>query len=279
MLPPIARRFVAGETIPTAIDHVRARNDEGIGVMLNLLGEHHDAPDEVRSDVEAYRQLIDDLSGSGLDASISVKPSAIGLDVSPELFADNYREIVAHAADRGVFVWCDMEDASTTDATIDAFETVAAEYPWRVGQCLQSNLTRTHDDLARLVDVPGAIRLVKGAYDEPSSIAYTDATRVDEAFRADIEYLFERRRRGIAVGSHDPAMVSLANRLGAASGADYEIQMLMGVREDAQRDLARQGVDVVQYAPYGRKWLSYFYRRVRERRRNLTFAARAIVGR
>ncbi|MES3161105.1 MAG: proline dehydrogenase family protein, partial [Halorubrum sp.] len=144
---------------------------------------------------------------------------------------------------------------------------------------LQSNLKRTHDDLERLADVPGAIRIVKGAYDESGSIAYANKARVNEAYREDIEFLFEHRDRGVAVGSHDPEMVSLANRLGAEHNTEYEIQMLMGVRTDAQRDLARQGVDVKQYAPYGDKWLSYFYRRVRERKENVLFALRAVVGR
>ncbi|TKX80873.1 proline dehydrogenase family protein [Halorubrum sp. SD626R] len=279
MLPPIARRFVAGESVPEALDHVRACNEDGIAVVVNLLGEHYDDPAAARADVDAYLALLDDIADSGLDARISVKPSQIGLDVSAELFEEHYREIVARADEIGAFVWCDMEDADTTDDTLDAFESVAAEHPWRVGQCVQSNLRRTRDDLDRLVDVPGSIRLVKGAYDEPASVAYTGGDRVDEAYREDLRFLFEHRDRGVAVGSHDPAMISLANRLAAEHGTDYEVQMLMGVREDAQRDLAAQGVDVVQYAPFGDKWLSYFYRRVRERKENLTFALRAVAGR
>ncbi len=279
MIPPIARRFVAGETVPEALDHARACNDDGIAVILNLLGEHYDDPADVSADVDAYLALLEDVGASGLDACVSVKPSQIGLDVSSELFEEHYREIVAHAHERDAFVWCDMEDAETTDDTLDAFESIAAEYPWTVGQCLQSNLKRTREDLDRLVDVPGAIRIVKGAYDEPGSIAYTTKSRVNEAYRSDVEFLFEHRDRGVAVGSHDPEMVSLANRLGSEHGTDYEIQMLMGVREEAQRDLARQGVEMKQYAPYGGKWLSYFYRRVRERKENVTFALRAILGR
>jgi len=279
MIPPIARRFVAGESVPAALDHVRASNEDGIAVAVNLLGEHYGDPADARADVDAYLGLLDDIADSGLDACVSVKPSQIGLDVSADLFEEHYREIVARAHEIGAFVWCDMEDADTTDATLDAFESIAAEYPWSVGQCVQSNLKRTREDLERLVDVPGKIRLVKGAYDEPASIAYQERSRVDEAYREDLRFLFERRNRGVAVGSHDPAMISLANRLATDRGADYEVQMLMGVREDAQRDLAAQGVDVVQYAPYGDRWLSYFYRRVRERRQNLTFALRAVAGR
>ncbi|GAA0548632.1 proline dehydrogenase family protein [Halorubrum ejinorense] len=279
MIPPIARQFVAGESVPVALDHARAANEDGIAVILNLLGEHYDDPADARADTDAYLALLDDIADSGLDACVSVKPSQIGMDVSTDLFEEHYREIVARAHELGAFVWCDMEDADTTDATLDAFESIAADYPWSVGQCIQSNLKRTADDLDRLVDVPGKIRLVKGAYDEPSSIAYTDKARVDEAYRDDLTTLFEGRDRGIAVGSHDPEMISLADRLARDHGADYEVQMLMGVREDAQRDLAAQGVDVTQYAPYGGKWISYFYRRVRERKENLTFAARAVLGR
>ncbi|MFC7186816.1 proline dehydrogenase family protein [Halorubrum yunnanense] len=279
MIPPIARRFVAGESVPEALDHVRACNEDGVAVIVNLLGEHYDRPTDARADVDAYLALLDDIAGSGLDACVSVKPSQIGLDVSTELFEEYYREIVDRAHELDAFVWCDMEDADTTDDALDAFESIAADYPWSVGQCVQANLRRTREDLDRLVDVPGKIRLVKGAYDEPASIAYADADRVDEAYRENLRFLFERRDRGVAVGSHDPAMISLANRLAADHGTDYEVQMLMGVRGDAQRDLAAQGVDVAQYAPYGDKWLSYFYRRVRERRENLTFALRAVVGR
>ncbi|GAB3701004.1 proline dehydrogenase family protein [Halorubrum pallidum] len=279
MIPPIARRFVAGETAPEALEHARACNENGIAVILNLLGEHYDDPADVRADVDAYLALLDDITDSGLDACLSVKPSQLGLDVSAELFETHYREIVSHADDVGAFVWCDMEDSDTTDATLDAFASIAADHPWRVGQCVQSNLRRTREDLERLVDVPGAVRLVKGAYDEPESIAYTDKAAVNEAYREDLRYLFEQRDRGVAVGSHDPEMIALADRLAREFGTDYEVQMLMGVREDAQRDLAVQGVDVAQYAPYGDAWFSYFIRRVRERRENLTFAVRAVLGR
>ncbi|WP_144924662.1 proline dehydrogenase family protein [Halorubrum salsamenti] len=279
MIPPIARRFVAGESVPEALEHARARNEDGVAVILNLLGEHYDDPADARADTDAYLALLADIADSGLDACVSVKPSQIGLDVSDEVFEEHYREIVARAHELDAFVWCDMEDADTTDATLDAFESIAAEYPWSVGQCVQSNLKRTREDLDRLSDVPGEIRLVKGAYDEPKSIAYEEKFRVNEAYRDDLRFLFEDRDRGVAVGSHDPAMIALADRLAREYGTDYEVQMLMGVRDEAQRDLAAQGIDVVQYAPYGTKWLSYFYRRVRERKQNLTFALRAVAGR
>jgi proline dehydrogenase len=279
MIPPIVRRFVAGETAATALDHARSANADGIGVILNLLGEHHDDPAAADADTETYLRLIEDVATTDLDVRVSVKPSQLGLDVSQARFAENYRRIVDAGADHGVFVWCDMEDSMTTDATIDAFEAATGRNPWGVGLCLQANLRRTDDDIDRLLDVPGAIRLVKGAYDEPAGIAYTETSAVNDAYRRGLDRLFSGRDRGIAVGSHDPAMVSRARGLADEHGSDYEVQMLMGVREAAQRDLAAQGVTVRQYAPYGDAWFAYFSRRIRESRGNALFALRAVLGR
>ncbi|MFC6724604.1 proline dehydrogenase family protein, partial [Halobium palmae] len=228
----------------------------------------------------AYFGLVRDIEGSGLDACVSVKPSQIGLDVGEAAFRENFRRIVRAGDDHGVFVWCDMEDHETTDATLDAFEDCAREFSGGVGVCVQANLHRTREDLERLADVPGKVRLVKGAYDEPSSIAYEGKADVNEAYREGLEFMFARFDDGaVAVGSHDPAMIEHAKELHEEYGTDFEIQMLMGVREEAQRELAAEGYDVWQYAPYGPKWASYFYRRVRERKENLTFALRAVLGR
>jgi proline dehydrogenase len=278
MLPPVASRFVAGETAAVALDHVRETNDDGVGVILNRLGEHYHDRRRADADAATYRELVADVGASGLDACVSVKPSQLGLSVSEAAFRENYRSVLDAAADHDVFVWCDMEDATTTDATLDAFADFAPSYPGLVGQCVQANLRRTPEDVDRLVDLPGRIRLVKGAYEEPRDVAYRERHRVDDAFRSILEDLFERRESGVAVGSHDPAMVSLAAELADEYGTDYEVQMLMGVREDAQRELAAAGVTVSQYAPYGSEWLAYFWRRVRERRENLAFALRAVAG-
>ena len=278
MLPPIADRFVAGESPAMAFEHARRVNADGVGVILNLLGEHYRERDPADRDAATYEALLADVGATDLDACISVKPSQLGLDVGEGVFRENLGRVVEAGREHDVFVWCDMEDATTTDATLNAFEELAREHGGGVGQCVQANLRRTREDLDRLVDVPGKIRLVKGAYDEGPAIAYTDRADVNEAFREGLELLFSRRDGGIAVGSHDPAMIAYAKELHVEHGADYEVQMLMGVREDAQRRLAAEGVETWQYAPYGDKWLSYFSRRVRERKENLLFAMRAVAG-
>jgi proline dehydrogenase len=274
----VARRFVAGETAETALAHVRELNERDVGGICNLLGEHYEQRDAAAEDAAAYRALIDDIAAEDLRACISVKPSQLGLDIGEMVFREQLRTVLDRAEERDVFVWIDMEDHTTTDATLDAYADFVTEYDGGVGVCLQANLKRTREDLQRLAGLPGKIRLVKGAYDEPAAIAHTDKAAVNDAYRSLLRDAFEHYEDGIAVGSHDPAMVECAADLHAEHGTPYEVQMLMGVRTDAQYELAGE-VDVWQYVPYGDRWLSYFYRRLTERTENITFALRALVGR
>ncbi len=278
MIPPIARRFVAGESTDTAIDRGLSRNEEGLSVILNQLGEHYDDPAAVAADRDDYRRLLGEIEAVGLDGCISVKPTQLGLDLGESVFRDHLTDVLDEAAEHDQFVWLDMEDHETTDATIDAYEEYVTAYDGRLGVCLQANLRRTPKDLARLADLPGKLRLVKGAYDEPAEIAYRDKTRVDRAYRDLLRQAFDQCEDGVAVASHDDEMIDLAMALHDEHGTPFEIQMLMGVRHDYQRDLADE-YDVYQYIPYGDKWLSYFYRRLLERKENLTFGLRAVLGR
>jgi proline dehydrogenase len=278
MIPPIASKFVAGKTPAEALAHTRELNEGDVGAILNLLGEHYEDPEPAASDTQAYVQLVDDVADAEVDACISVKPSQIGLDVDEDVFRENLRNIASQAAERDVFVWVDMEDHTTTDATLNAYEEFVFEHDGNMGVCLQANLERTREDVERFADAPGKIRLVKGAYDEPADVSYKQKSRVNEEYRDLLAYMFEHYDGGIAVGSHDPAMIEHARELHDEYGTGFEVQMLMGVREDAQFELARE-MPVYQYVPYGEKWLSYFYRRVMERKENLLFAARAVLGR
>jgi proline dehydrogenase len=276
MIPPIASRFVAGESVAAALDHTRQLNERDVNAILNLLGEHYDERGPADEDADTYCQLIDELAGTDLAACVSIKPSQLGLDVGEAVFRENLARVVSRAADHDRFVWIDMEDHPTVDATLDAYEHHARD-TGNVGLCVQANLRRTREDLERLAALPGKIRLVKGAYDPPSDIAYTEKARVNEEYRDLLEYMFEAFDDGVAVGSHDPEMIDHAKRLHDEYGTEFEVQMLMGVREDAQTDLATE-YEVWQYAPYGNKWLSYFYRRLLERKENALFALRAIVS-
>ncbi|MFB6151646.1 MAG: proline dehydrogenase family protein [Haloarculaceae archaeon] len=277
MIPPIASRFLAGETAPEALEHARVINERGVGAILNLLGEHYEERGPADADADAYRRILDDLAGTDLRACVSVKPSQLGLDVGEGVFRENLARVVERADEVDRFVWIDMEDYPTVDATLDAYEHHAREHGG-VGVCVQANLRRTPEDLERLAALPGKVRLVKGAYDPPADVGYSDRGRVDEAYRECLATMFEEFEDGVAVGSHDPAMVEYAARLHEEFGTPYEVQMLMGVREGAQTELAADR-EVWQYAPYGGKWASYFYRRVVERKENVAFALRAVLGR
>ena len=274
MLPPLARRFVAGESAATALDRARRLDGDDIGTILNLLGEHYRDREPADADADTYCRLLDDIATTDLRVYLSVKPTQLGLFVSADVFRENLARVVDRAAEHDAVVWLDMEDHTTTDATLDAFEHHARNQG-NVGVCLQANLRRTGADLRRLADLPGKVRLVKGAYDPPAEIAHQSTARVDEAFETHLEYMFEHFTGGIAVGSHDPDMLSRAGALHEEHGTPYEIQMLMGVRRAAQRDLAANR-EVWQYVPYGDRWLSYFYRRVTENVDNARFALRAL---
>jgi proline dehydrogenase len=276
MLPPIADRFVAGESADGAVSHARSLDDAGIGAIVNHLGEHYDDPADARADTEEYLRLLERLPATDPPPAISVKPSQLGLGVGEDAFRDNLDRIVEVAAATDTFVWIDMEDHTTTEATLRAYEALAEAYDGGVGVCLQANLRRTPDDVARLADTLGRIRLVKGAYDEPPELAHRGGDAVDAAYRDLLRQLFAESTVGVAVATHDDAMIDRALELGAQYDRDCEFQMLMGVRERRQRELAATET-VYQYVPYGSAWASYFYRRVRERRENLRFALRAIV--
>jgi proline dehydrogenase len=288
MIPPIASQFVAGESAAEAVERARELDEQGVGTILNLLGEHYHERGPADEDAETYIDLVEDIADSGAKACISVKPSQAGLDVGAdgdrptesgrEVFRENVTRVVEAAREAGVFVWIDMEDHPTTDATLDVYEDLAREHGGGVGVCVQANLRRTSEDLERLADVPGKVRLVKGAYDEPKEVAYQSKARVNEAYRDVIRQAFEQFDDGVGIGSHDPEMIDLALELAEEHDTGYEIQMLMGVREEAQFALADEH-EVWQYVPYGSKWMSYFYRRMMERKENLLFAARAVVGR
>lgn len=275
MIPPIASRFVAGESAEAALDVSADRNAEGLAVILNQLGEHYEDHAAAAGDRDDYLDLIEAIDAREIDACVSVKPSQLGLDIDESVFRDHFEEILESAAEADQFVWLDMEDHETTDATLDAYEDFVTAYDGRLGICLQANLKRTPDDLERIAAYPGKIRLVKGAYDEPASVAHQNKAAVDEAYRGLIEQAFDACEDGIAVATHDDAMIEHAQACHARTETPFEFQMLMGVRQDYQRRLAADH-EVYQYIPYGDKWLSYFYRRLLERKENLLFGLRAV---
>lgn len=279
----LARRFVAGETIGEALRTARGLVAEGLLVTIDHLGE--DINDRAQADatVASYRDLIAGLTESGLarQAEVSVKLSALGqsLPGAGEAFALERAFAIVRAAEAaGVLATLDMEDHTTTDSTLRILEQLRAEVP-TVGCALQAALHRTQDDAHVLAVAGSRVRLTKGAYREPASVAYQRPADIAAAYLRALETLLRSEARPL-VATHDPALVDGAIRLADELGrsrTSFEVQMLYGVRAAEQRRLVTEGLNVRVYVAFGAEWYGYVMRRLAERPANLALFARALI--
>jgi proline dehydrogenase len=276
---PVVRRFVAGDSLDDALAVAHGLVTDRY-VSLDHLGEN--TLDRAGADATsgAYLTLLDRLAGEGLArrVEVSVKLSALGQALpgdGPAISTDNAAKICAAAAEVGTTVTVDMEDHTTTDATLEAVRTLRRDWP-ATGAVLQAYLRRTETDCAELAGPGSRVRLCKGAYAEPASVAYQDRAEVDESYRRCLRILMGGQGYPM-VATHDPALIASALELG--QGRDFELQMLHGVRPDAQRELAAEGHRLRVYLPYGSAWFPYFMRRLGERPANLAFFLRSLTTR
>jgi proline dehydrogenase len=283
----IVERFIAGETRPQVLDVVRTLLASGRSISIDFLGEHTTDRAQAEKTVEEYFALIGSLggldvpSGGPTPVEVSLKLSALGqaLPTDGEKIATEHAwKVCAKAQESGVWVTVDMEDHTTTDSTLSIVRTLRDEFPW-VGAVLQSYLRRTEGDCRDLSGAGSRIRLCKGAYQEPESVAYQRKVDVDGSYLRCLAILM--RGQGYPmVASHDPAIIAAAQDLvheTARSPKEYEHQMLYGIRDHEQARLAEQGNTVRVYVPYGDQWYGYFMRRLAERPSNLRFFLRSIV--
>lgn len=269
-----AERFVAGETLESALAAVEKLNARGITASLDLLGEsvHNEA--EARASAEAYVTMLDRIYERNVDANVSVKLTAMGLDVSEELCVANMQKILQRARDYGSFVRIDMESSEYTQRTLDLFEQrLYPAYRENVGIVLQSYLYRTFADVQRANEIKARVRLCKGAYKEPETVAYPDKKDVDANYiRGMHELMLKGNYPGIA--THDEAIIKEAKRFAKANdiaSSRYEFQMLYGVRRDLQDQLVREAYRMRVYVPFGTQWYPYLMRRLAERPANIAF--------
>ena len=270
----MASRFVAGESIATAMDAVEQLNRAGISASLDLLGESVHNAAEAREAGRQYVELLDAIHARRLDANVSVKMTAMGQDIDDALCEEIMRAILDRAKQYGMFVRLDMEGSAYTQRTIDFFERrLYPDYPEHVGIVLQSALRRTHDDAQHAIALGCRVRICKGAYLEPPLLAFQDKREVDANYVACMHDLMERGRYpGLA--THDPAIITEARRFAEAHGIAsdrFEFQMLYGVRRDLQEQLVRAGYRMRVYVPFGTQWYPYLMRRLAERPANLAF--------
>ena len=270
---PLVTRFVAGESMAEALTVARALADRGFATTLDLLGEDVASPSEAAAATQSYADLLTAIAERGLDATISVKPTHLGLRLDPALARRNLERLVRLAQRLGRRVEVDMEDSSTTRATVDLFSTLNTTYGDHLQIALQAYLYRTEGDIETAVARSWRVRLVKGAYAEPATVAYPTKAAVDAAYRRHLETLLEYGRF-VAVATHDEAIIRVARGFARRIGVGpekYEFQMLYGVRRDLQERLREAGEPVRVYVPFGRQWYPYFTRRLAERPANLLF--------
>jgi len=275
-----ASRFVAGETVESAVAALRDLNAAGLSASLDLLGESVLHAEEARQARDTYLQTLERIRAAGADANVSVKLTQMGLDIDEAMCVANLRDIIGKAKQYGSFARIDMEQSTYTAKTLQLFTDVFyPELGNAVGVVLQSYLRRTAADVDAMIALGARVRLCKGAYQEPENVAFPAKRDVDKNYVACMERLLEHGHYpGIA--THDEKIIAHAKAFTTSKGiapARYEFQMLYGVRRDLQKALRRDGYNVRVYVPFGTHWYPYLMRRLAERPANIVFIVGNVV--
>lgn len=277
----LSDRYIAGPELEDACACVRRLNERGKKATLDVLGEEVTTAEEALGIREAYEAALDTLEGAGLDANVSVKPTALGLKVDPALCAESVRGLARASAATGRFLRMDMEDSSTTTGTLDLYRALRAEGLDNVGIVLQAMLRRTLDDVRALLPLRPNVRVCKGIYLEPAELAYQGDEAVRFSFVETLSALWEGGAK-VAVATHDDVLVAAALEQIEQRGLGperYEFQLLLGVREDLADTLVRGGHTVRIYVPFGRRWYEYSMRRLQENPKIAGYVARDTLRR
>lgn len=285
----VVHRFVPGDDVEDAMHSVAGLRGSGRMISVDYLGEDVTDVDTANATVDAYVKLLDALgrreepAGGVRPLEVSLKLSALGQALprdGEKIALENAHTVCTHAKSVGVWVTVDAEDHTTTDSTLSIVRELRTEFDW-LGTVLQAYLRRTADDCAEFAASGARIRLCKGAYDEPRSVAFREADAVTDAYLGCLETLMAGRGYPM-VASHDPAVIEAVPAMAAAHGrgsGDFEYQMLYGIRDAEQQRLADAGNAVRVYVPFGTQWYGYFVRRLAERPANMAFFLRALAGR
>lgn len=282
----LARRFVAGETLDAAMPAVDRLLDDGLFVTLDLLGEHVHDRARAAAFADEYVDLVERTAAQrnahGLAANaatISIKLSMIGQVIDEDLCEGHLRRVLDAGKAADVFVRLDMEGTDITQSTLDLFERVYPDYPDHVGTVLQAYLHRTAADVARMNELQARVRICKGAYKEPPSLAYQDMPTIRWHYRQHARRLLTEGRYP-AIATHDDQLIAAVQQMARDHGVSpsaFEFQMLYGLRPDTQRQMVRDGWQMRVYVPYGTEWGPYFTRRLQERKENVFFVLKALA--
>ncbi|MFH1017733.1 MAG: proline dehydrogenase family protein [Pseudomonadota bacterium] len=275
----LARRFVAGETLDDAMKAVISLNRDGILASLDVLGENVHSETEAAVARDEYLRLLDEIRRLGVKSNVSLKLTQMGLDMGHELCISNVRRIVERARQYGNFVRIDMEGSAYTERTLGIFTELRKTCP-NLGIVLQAYLHRSEEDAKKLVELKAPVRVCKGAYKEPASIAFHRMEDIRRSFRQLVEILL-KAGSNVGIATHDEKLIRWALEWTAREKIPrdrFEFQVLYGLRRKRARQLAAEGYPVRFYVPFGTHWLPYFVRRLRERKENVFFVLKSLVA-
>ncbi len=277
------RRFMPGETVEEALDAAEFFRPHQIGILFTQLGENLADLSEAQAVADHYHGLLDKIAARGLDGEISVKPTQLGLDLDRDASLRHLASLAEHAARAGGLLWLDMEGSAYTEPTLDLYRSLKEAHD-NIGICLQAYLRRTPADVHALIPLKPAIRLVKGAYDEPAAIAFRRRAEVNAAYQSLCVLMLPYAARGelrLGMGTHDTDLIAriAAHAAGVGIGKDaFEVEMLYGIRQSEQLRLAKEGYRVLALIAYGEAWYAWYMRRLAERPANVWFALRQVFG-
>jgi proline dehydrogenase len=275
------RRFMPGEELEAALKAAAGFKANSVGSLLTRLGENVKTMAEAGEVVEHYEAVFAKVSEAGLDAEVSVKPTQLGLDIDAAAAFSNLERLARAAEKAKSFLWIDMEGSAYTEPTLDLYRRLRADHP-RTGIALQAYLHRTVDDVARLMPLQPAIRLVKGAYAESGTIAFAAKKDVDSNYLALCALMLPQVKQGklrLVMATHDTELIARISRFAYALGLErpqLEVAMLYGIRTDQQLRLAKEGYAVKDLISYGDSWYAWYIRRLAERPANVLFVARQL---
>jgi len=272
----IAKHWIAGETYEEAMARAQQSNTRKVFGILNLLGEEITAQEETIAATTEYLEILKAINARKIQSCISIKPTQLGLGIDKRLFEDNLGRILATAKSLGNFVWMDMEGSEYTTDIVDSYLEFRRKFD-NVGLAIQAYAKRSEDDVNRIVESKGIIRLCKGAYNESPKIVFKGKDQINRNFSKLMRLMFEGGK-GFAIATHDEKLIEEAIELSKIHHTDFEFEMLMGIRDKKKIELVEMGYRVSEYIPFGKSWWAYSVRRIGEHKSNIFLLARSLVS-
>jgi proline dehydrogenase len=272
----IAKHWIAGETYQEALARAEKSNTRNVLGIINLLGEEVNAREETAAATAEYIEILKAIDLRKIRACVSVKPTQLGLGIDRKLFEDNLGAVLTTAKSLGNFVWMDIEGSPYTADTVDVYIEFRRKFE-NFGVAIQAYAKRSEEDVSRILDSEGYIRLCKGAYNESPEFVFKNKDQINNNYSKLMGLMFERGK-GFAVATHDENLIEEAISLSKNHHKDFEFEMLMGIRDKRKFELVESGFRVSEYIPFGKSWWAYSVRRIREHKSNIFLLTRSLIS-